>query len=318
MITWLRKYIGIIISVIGLAMLAILTFGDIGELFTDEYWKNVGGNLSSITALTIGLVMVQVSIKQGVSEQALSVGLNSEGTKRKYTEHKTIRQLCNDKLIYLPYFLAIRNERDTRRRKREFLIDNNFKSEKMLRLNTEKGLRKIKRNILIKKYDHIKTNITADSINWSTTDIVFTKDGKIEKLDQFRAKRLAKAIFVAIVTMIGTALIAGGLFLDTADVPIWQKVVKFISYIITMGITAIFDVSKNYEKGAFGVPNELDEINGVWKEFKDWDIPEWVKVEVEELENLKIDLNTQEEENEQEREDGIDCRTALQEESKES
>lgn len=42
MITWLRKNIGIIISVIGLAMLAILTFGDIGLAYlTQKIGKSI-------------------------------------------------------------------------------------------------------------------------------------------------------------------------------------------------------------------------------------------------------------------------------------
>ena len=85
---WLRKNIGIIVSTIGFILLVILTFGDIGELFTDKYWQNVGGNITSISALSIGLVLIQISIKQGVSEQALSVGLNTKNTKEMYDEQQ--------------------------------------------------------------------------------------------------------------------------------------------------------------------------------------------------------------------------------------
>ena len=122
----IRKNIGIIVSIVGLALLVILTFGDMGELFTEEYWKNVGGNLSSIGALTIGLVLIQTSIKQGISEQALSAGLNTETTKNKYKEHKDLVKKNQENHVYLPYFLAMRNKRETKRRKREFLVDNNF------------------------------------------------------------------------------------------------------------------------------------------------------------------------------------------------
>lgn len=274
---WLRKHLGMIISVIGLILLAVLTFGDIGELFTDAYWQNVGGNITSIGALTVGLVMVQVAIKQGVSEQALSAGLNTENTKNKYKEHKQIVADCREKSIYLPYFLSLRNERETKRKKREFLSDNNFTSEKMLMQSRNKKL--------IKIYNKIAVNITVTSIKWSTTEIVYSKNGRIEKLDAYRRKRTIKAIFVALIMMFATTLIAGGLFMDTADIPVWQKIIKFITYIITMTLTVVFDVSKNYEKGAFGVPNELEEVNSIWQEFKDWDVPLWIIKEVESNQN---------------------------------
>ena len=45
--------------------------------------------------------------------------------------------------------------------------------------------------------------------------------------------------------------------------------------------TVIFDVGKNYEKGAFGVPNELETINGIWLEFERWTPPQWVIDEIE-------------------------------------
>ena len=79
MIKWIRRNIGFIISSLGLILLIIVTYGDIGELFTEQYWINVGGNLSSISALTVGLMFI-IMIKQGVSEQALSKGLNTPGT----------------------------------------------------------------------------------------------------------------------------------------------------------------------------------------------------------------------------------------------
>ena len=34
---------------------------------------------------------------------------------------------------------------------------------------------------LIKSYSKIQTNITVDSIKWSTTEIIYTKNGRIEK-----------------------------------------------------------------------------------------------------------------------------------------
>ena len=278
--SWLRKNIGFIVSIIGLALLVILTFGDMGELFTEQYWKNVGGNISSIGALTIGLVLIQTSIKQGVSEQALSAGLNTDTTKNKYIEHKAAIKKCHEKQIYLPYFLSIRNKRETKRRKREFLVDNNFTSEKMLRLSGKTKL--------IKAFDKIQTNITVDSIKWSTTEIVYNKNGRIEKLEVYRRKRAIKAIIAGFIWMFATTLITGGLFLDTAEIPFWQKIVKLITYLITIFMSVVFDIGKNYEKGAFGVPNELEEINGIWEEFEKWEVPEWVREEVEENEKQEV------------------------------
>lgn len=270
---WLRKNIGLIVSIIGVVLLVILTFGDMGELFTEKYWENVGGNLSSISALTIGLVMIQTTIKQGVSEQALSAGLNKPDTQSKYTEHKTVRKDCREKEIYLPYFLDIRNKRETKRKKREFLIDNNFTSEKKLMMSGNKRL--------INKYKQIQINITADSIKWSTTEIVFKKNGQIEKLDTYRKKRAVKGFLTGVAWMLGATLITGGLFLDTAEIPFVQKVIKLFSYFLTIAFSVVFDICKNYEKGAFGVPNELEEVNCIWEEFKQWEVPEWVVAEVE-------------------------------------
>ena len=270
---WLRKNIGLIVSIIGVILLVILTFGDMGELFTEKYWENVGGNLSSISALTIGLVMIQTTIKQGVSEQALSAGLNKQETKDKYDEHKKVRKECREKEIYLPYFLDLRNRRETKRKKREFLIDNNFTSEKKLFASENKRL--------INKYNQIQINITADSIKWSTTEIVFKKNGQIEKLDAHRKKRAVKGFLTGIAWMLGATLITGGLFLDTADIPFVQKVIKLFSYFLTIAFSVVFDICREYEKGAFGVPNELEEVNGIWEEFKQWEVPDWVEKEVE-------------------------------------
>lgn len=270
---FLRKYVGAIISGLGVILLAILTYGDLGELFTEQYWQNVGGNLSSIGALSIGLVMIQVSIKQGLSEQALSAGLNTKTTSDKFKEHKDLLTLNRERNVFLPYFLSMRNARETKIRKREFLIDNDFTSERMLMISRNKRL--------IKKYKNIKINVTADSIKWSTTDIVYQKNGRIEKLDTYRKRRALKGIITGIIFMFATTLITGGMFLDPAEIPFWQKTIKLITYIFVIAITALIDVGKNYEKGAFGVPNELDEINNIWREFEMWEIPDWVINEVE-------------------------------------
>lgn len=270
---WIRKNVGFIISGVGIVLLVILTFGDMGELLTEEYWKNVGGNLSSIGALTIGLVLIQTSIKQGVSEQALSAGLNTENTKAKYEAHRDIVKKNFEKQVYLPYFLTFRNERETKRKKREFLIDNGFSSEA--------GLRKSNNKRLIKLYEKIQVNNTVDSIKWSTTEIVYDKNGRIEKLETYRRKRAIWGVFWGLVWMIAAAFITGGLFLDAYQIPFWQKLIKLITYLITIAMSVIFDIGKNYEKGAFGVPNELEEVNSIWREFQAWEVPAWVIAEVE-------------------------------------
>lgn len=279
-IRWIRKYTGVIVSVVGFILLIILTFGDLGELFTEEYWRNVGGNITSIGALTVGLMFVQISIKQGVSEQALSNGLNTENTKNKYIEHKNIVKRCRPNHIYLPYFLGIRNKRETSRRRKEFLVDNGFLSEEALFASRKKKL--------IKAYKAIQTNITVDSIKWSTTEISYSKNGRIEKLDKYRQKRLVKAIVMGFAFMLGTTLITGGLFMDMNEIPVWQKLVKLATYLISISISVIFDIGKNYEKGAIGVPNELEEVNSIWEEFEKWDIPEWVIEEVKETDLSKV------------------------------
>ena len=73
--------------------------------------------------------------------------------------------------------------------------------------------------------------------------------------------------------MFGMTLIARGLFMEIEKINWLAQLLQLVVYILTIAITAIFDVIKNYEKGAFGVPNELDEINTIWLEFLAWPIP---------------------------------------------
>lgn len=299
----LRKNIGIIITVIGFLLLCIITFGDLGEVVTIEYWKNVTNNLTSISFMTIGLTLIQVSIKQGLAEQALQRGLNSEKTTEVYEVHKCIVRECNDKAIYLPYFLQIYNKRHTSLRRREFLINNGFCSED--------GLYKSDNKKLVKKYRQITVNVTASSIKWSTVEIVYNKEGRIITLNEHRAQRIRMSILSSFVSMIGVTFLAGGLFFAPSTEPLWQKFVKLLTYIMAIAIGAIFTVVKEYEKGAFGVPNELDEINQIWHEFKTWEVPDWVIKEVIELnENTEV-------ENEQNKNTNIG-RTDVQEKQDES
>ncbi len=305
----IRKYIGSIAATIGIILLTILTYGDMGEIFTEQYWQNVGGNISSISALSLGLVMIQVFIKQGLCEQALSNGINTKTTTEKFNEHKSYLNRNRTRSIYLPYFLSMRNKRETQIRKQEFLSENDFKSESALYASGNKKL--------IKRYKAIKVNITVSSLKWSTTDISYNKYGRIEKLDEYRRKRAINAVIQGVLVMFATTLITGGLFLDTADIPFWQKTVKLVTYLIAIAITVIPSISKNYEKGAFSVPNELDEVNNIWKEFEMWVVPEEIKKEVEKDYLLTSSEKIEDEQGvcDVQRENTTDTRAAVQEES---
>lgn len=271
----IRKNIGTIIAGFGFLLLCIITFGDLAEIITEEYWKNVLGNLTSIGMITVALTMIQVSIKQGVAEQALQRGLNTPAATAKWEEHKTCIKENTSRLIYMPYFLQIHNERQTILQKREFLINNNFTSEKALLLS--------KRKRLIRKYNSIRIYLTVSRIKWATTDIVYNKHGQIITLQEYRTKRLFRGILLGLIFMVGMTLLTTGLFLSKSEVEVWKKFIKLGTYVLTISLSVIYSVIKNYEKGAFGVPNELDELNCIWNEFKMWQTPDWVLAEVENL-----------------------------------
>jgi len=271
----LRKNIGTIIATFGFVLLCIITYGNLGEILTEAYWQNVRENLTSIGFLSIALTMIQTSIKQGVSEQALQRGLNTPNTSEKYKEHRGILSKMTDKMIYLPYFLRIYNERHTAFRKREFLIDNNYLSEKTLFTSGKKSL--------IRKYKKIRTQIVASRIKWATTEIIYNKKGQIQTLTEHRSKRTVRGITLGLVFMAGMSLLARGLFFEETEVSVWERTVKLLGYVVVITMTSILSIIKEYEKGAFGVPNELEEINQIWREFENWEIPQWAKNEVEEM-----------------------------------
>nr|DAO43947.1 MAG TPA: hypothetical protein [Caudoviricetes sp.] len=275
----LRKNIGTIIASFGLVLLAILTFGDLGEIMTEQYWQNVKDNLTSISFMSIALTMIQVSIKQGVSEQALQRGLNTENTAKKYQEHRDLVKSANDRIMYMPYFLQTYNRRHTALKKQEFLVNNNFHSEKALYQSENRRL--------IRKYEKIRVFLTVNRIKWATTEVIYNKKGQILTLAEHRAKRTMNGIVKALFFMIGITFLTRGLFFTPSGEPLWQKFVKLLSYIIVMAMTSVLAIIKEYEKGAFGVPNELDEINEIWREFKNWETPEWVVKEVEEFNSSK-------------------------------
>lgn len=298
----LRKNIGTITAALGFLLLCILTFGDLGELATEAYWHNVLENLTAISFVSIGLTLIQVAIKQGLAEQALQYGLNTQKTAEKYDEHKSLIKSCAEKMIYLPYFLQIYNRRHTALRKQEFLINNGFVSEQSLMLSDNRKL--------IRDYQSIITNITAGSIKWSTVDIVYNKYGRIITLNEHRTRRVFSAIVSSLSGMVGITFLTGGLFFTPSTEPLWEKFVKLFTYIIVIAIGGIFTVIKEYEKGAFSVPNELDEINQIWTEFIAWSVPTWV---VSEVAKLNGDINGEKEVADGQTENADDGRTTVQE-----
>lgn len=303
-IKFLRKNIGIIITAFGFLLLCILTFGDLGEFMTEQYWKNVRDNIMAISYMTIALTLIQTVMKQGMGEQALQRGLNTKNTEEKYNEHKNIVKECTDKIVYMPYFLQLYNDRHTDIRKREFLINNNFRSEKSLYASGRKSL--------IRKYNSIHTHITVGSIKWATTEISYDKNGRIVPLSAYKRNQLIQNVVSSLLLMVATAFLTKGLFFETStNVPLWQKFVKLLTYIVTISIGSILTIIKNYEKGAFSVPNELDEINEIWIEFKAWVIPQNIIQEVEEQNSFyKEPLNEQ-------RKEADDGRDVVQTEQKE-
>lgn len=297
----LRKNIGTIVAAIGFALLCIVTFGNLEELFGPRYWASVRENITAISFVSIGLTFIQTSIRQGIAEQALQRGLNTELTTRKYQEHRDIIKANNDKMIYLPYFLQIYNKRHTKLRKREYLVNNNYSSEKTLR---QDGKARV-----IKGYEKILVHVTVPSIKWSSVDVIYDKNGQIITLDEYRKRRTRSSIITSFVCMMGATFLAAGLFFSETDEPLWQKFVKLFTYCLVIAISSIFTVVKEYEKGAFGVPNELDEINQIWHEFEIWEIPEWIIKEVEDLDN---ENDNKEVANEQESKGAVDGGTDLQ------
>ena len=275
----LRRNVGTIIAAFGFILLTILTFGDIGDILSKEYWENVKNNLTSIGYMTVALTALQVVIKQGISEQALQKGMNTEKTSAKYEEHRALIASVQDKMIYIPYFLQIYNDRHTALRKRDFLLNNNFASERMLYASKKKKL--------IKLYNNIHTHMTVSGIKWATTEITYTKEGRIETLQEHRTKRAVRGIVTALIMMIAVVFITDGLFFRASGQPLWQKFVKLLSYVVSIIIGSIMPILREYEKGAFGIPNELDELNEIWREFKAWEVPSWVINEIAEIDEQR-------------------------------
>lgn len=271
-----RGQIGTIIAFFGFGLLTILTFGNIAEIGSTEYWLNVKEGLTSIGIMTVSLTLIQVSVKQGLSEQALRAGLNQEETTKKYQEHKALIDKCQERMLYLPYFLRSYNARHTAIRKGEFLVNNNYTCEKML---YENGTKK-----QIKIYENIKTDISAKNIKWATSEIQVDKYGRIIPLSEHRKKRTLNAVVVSLISMAASTLLVRGLFLSASTDSIGQKFIKLATYLITIMAGSILPIIKEYEKGAFSVPNELAELNEIWHEFYNWTIPQSVLDEIKQME----------------------------------
>ena len=299
----IRKNMGVIVAALGFFLLCIITFGDLGDFMTEEYWRNVRDNLMAIGYMSIALTLIQTVIRQGIAEQALQKGLNTDETTKKYEEHRELIKSCTERLIYMPYFLQIYNDRQTKMRKREFLVSNNFTSEKTLYASNKQRL--------IKKYERIRTYITMGSIKWATTEIVYDKQGRIVTLSTYKRNQLIKSIITSLFMMVAVSFLTKGLFFNPYDtIPIWQKFVKLFTYIVAIAIGSVLGVIKNYEKGAFSVPNELAEINEIWQEFKTWNVPDWVIKEIEVA-------NEEPKEVEDERKETTDTRADIQKQQKE-
>lgn len=278
MIKWLRRNVGTVVAFLSFCLLCVVTFGNLGEIVTEAYWRNVRNNLTSIGLLSVSLTMIQVFIKQGLAEQALQRGLNTELTQSKYNEHRDIIKHNTERMIYLPYFLQSYNKMHTDLRRNEFLVNNNLSSERALR---ESG-----RKSLIKRYEAIKVNVIPSRIKWATNDVVYNKYGQIITLQEYRTRRLIFSTIGALGFMVAAVFLTKGLFFTESGEPLWQKFVKLGTYIVSITISSVFAVIKEYEKGAFGVANELDEINQIWHEFEAWQVPESVINELKEMEVL--------------------------------
>lgn len=300
-INGLRKNIGTVIAAFGFLLLCIMTFGNLGDVMSDNYWQSVKQNITSIGFMTLSLTLIQVSIKQGVAEQALQKGLNTENTTTKYEEHRKVIREVSDRTLYLPYFLQAYNKRHTLLAKREFLVENNFTNEKMLYATRDKKL--------ISKYEKISVSITAGRIKWATTDVVYNRRGQIITLQEHRNKRIVQGIIISMIFMVGVTLLTKGLFFSATEEPLWQKFVKLATYVISISISSVLSVIKEYEKGAFGVPNDLEEINEIWREFARWVVPAWVIKEVNDLDNAKEEVNN---EGKKDKQDDNDKRTNIQ------
>lgn len=293
MTKWLRANIGIITSSIGLILLVLLMFGNPLEINTKEYWQNVLDNIMSLSLLAFGLVLINTTIKQGISEQALSAGLNTPETTQRFIEHKALIKQGFAKQKYLQSFLRYFNDRATDIRRQEFLVNNDITEKVFEKPKLTRKEKKLKR-----KYFKIKTIVTPSSIKWATTTIIYDKQGRIQTLGKYRLHRAIKGVILGTLVMFGMTLIARGLFMEPEKINWLAQLLQLFVYILTIAITSIFDVIKNYEKGAFGVPNELDEINSIWLEFLEWPIPvesESVKKEESNEETINIETDIQEE-----------------------
>jgi hypothetical protein len=247
-------------------------------------------------------------VKQGIKEQALSKGLNTDETIKAYNDHKAIRGRAREKELYLVYFLSERNARQTKYKRREFLGYNNFTTEELFMKNASPKMKR--------KYLRICVLLREQDIKWASTGVVYDKYGRIEKLVEHRRKRLIKDIVLSLLlTVVMTIFVSELIATFTFDNWV-TKMIDLFTYGLVIAITSILGVSGEYEHGRFTIPNNLEEINNIWEEFIRWSIPQWC---IDEVEKEKVDMQEIKEEVAEngKREESIDGGTDIQEQQAE-
>jgi hypothetical protein len=272
MIEKIRKNIGSIVSLLGFLAFSILIYGGLSDIDGAHYWVNVYNNLTQIGLNSIAATLLQVLIKQGLAEQALQKGINTEDTILKYEEHRDIRQRLFAKEKYLPYFLIEKNERETKHAKQEFIVNKGFKNEKHFYETASPRV--------IKKYDKIMIKWRASSIKWTSAKIEYDKFGRIITLPEHRQHRALKGVIYSAFFMILLTFLARDLFVSFDWSKFWVKTILLFGYAIVMAATVTFDLISEYEYGKFAVAVSLEEINKIWLEFERWEVPEQVLDEV--------------------------------------
>jgi hypothetical protein len=266
MIKKIRENIGIIISCFGFFLLTILIFGDVTQIHTRGYWVEVYQNLVGYTLFSFAVTLLQVAIKQGIGEQALRTGINSPETITAITEHRKLIKGLKHKESYLPFFLEVYNERETKCRRNRFLYENLYK--------TEIELLDSKKKRIIKKYLRIRTAMRVSDLRWVTNEIKFDKFGRFETLTIHRKARLIFGLITAVVLSVFMLLISDKLFPNITAENIGQKIFKLFIYVVVIGFNEVFiDAPKEYEYGKYTIPVLLENINNIWLEFEQWKIP---------------------------------------------
>ena len=270
----LKKNIGAIVAGISFFIIIILTYCNILEINTARYRANVWSNLINISLMSAALTFIQVAVRQGICEQFLTSGMNTENTIAKYGEHKEVLERLKFKNIFMPFFLRERNARMTRIKKSEYLASQTDKSGNIFLREADFYARAKKSKV--RKYNSLRVCWTPDDLRWTSTQIEYDKENRIIKLPKHRIIRARNGILTAIASMLVIILIAKNLFDDFTWNNFSQQTVQIVLYAITIAITTLFPAAAEYEYGKFTMPNILDEINLVLFEFENWNIPDEV------------------------------------------